>query len=166
MGLTERKRFKKIKQCVIDRDGLTCCYCNLKLDESNVTMEHIVPYSKNGTFNTTNLTVSCSTCNNKRGNINFFTYCKKINLSKDKLKKYKKMYFNNLKIKILNVSKEHIIKDFAIPNDLINETCNILKIKEMDFSYYNNIINFEKIADKKDIKRSFQKIIKELETDI
>ncbi len=75
MGAQERRRQKRIRESVIVRDGLVCCYCDIPLTLETVTMEHIVPGSKRGTFNTTNLTVSCAECNNKRGNQPFFEYC-------------------------------------------------------------------------------------------
>src|SRR5713226_2855341 len=106
MGVQERRRQKRIKEYVINRDGMICCYCDMPLAPSDVTMEHIIPDSWHGTFNSTNLTVSCAICNNKRGNKPFFEYCKQFNFSNEKLEKYKRLYFNNLKIKILNIAKE------------------------------------------------------------
>jgi 5-methylcytosine-specific restriction endonuclease McrA len=87
MGAQERKRQKRIKDYVINRDGMICCYCDQVLTPETVTMEHIVPDSRRGTYNTTNLTVSCSLHNNQRGNKPFFEYCKKFNWSTDKLEK-------------------------------------------------------------------------------
>ena len=81
MGAQERKREKRIREYVINRDGSLCCYCDKVLTQENVTMEHIVPDSKRGTFNTTNLTVSCAECNNRRGNKPFFEYCKRFDWS-------------------------------------------------------------------------------------
>ena len=89
MGFQERKRKQRIKDYVISRDGLICCYCNSILTLNNVTLDHIVPYSKKGTFNATNLTVSCASCNSKRGNIPFFEYCQQFNFTEEKLFKYK-----------------------------------------------------------------------------
>ena len=166
MGLRERKRINKIKQCVINRDGFICCYCNKELNTTTVTMEHIVPESKNGTFNTTNLTVSCASCNNNRGNKSFFEYCNSINLPQSKIEKYKKLYLKNLKIKILNISKERLTEDYAIPNELIRKSCHILKIKNIDLSPYQSIIKFDEMSDSRSIKCSFEKIIKNIESDI
>jgi hypothetical protein len=133
-------------------------------------MEHIVPDSKRGTFNTTNLTVSCYECNNKRGNKPFFDYCKKFNFGYDKLDKYKKLYFNNLRIKVLNIAKEDCIKkDFVIPLDIINQACQILKIKSMDFSAFEKAysfeIKFDELSDRKKIKYCFEQLIRIIEAD-
>src|SRR5579871_2292689 len=130
MGAQERKRQRKIKEYVINRDGMLCCYCDKVLTPETVTMEHIVPDSKRGTFNTTNLTVSCSECNNRRGNRPFFEYCKQFNWSEDKIAKYKRMYFNNLRIKVLNIAKEEcLIEEEVIPYSIIKKACHVLKIK-------------------------------------
>lgn len=170
MGAQERKRQKRIKEYVINRDGMICCYCDKVLTPETVTMEHIVPDSKRGTFNTTNLTVSCSDCNNRRGNKPFFEYCKKFHFSEDKLEKYKRMYFNNLRIKVLNIAKEECLKDNeVIPLDIIKQACQVLKIKSMDFSTYESMYQFEikfaESSDRKKIKYCFEQLIRIIEAD-
>lgn len=170
MGAQERKRQKRIREYVISRDGLVCCYCDRKLELNSVTMEHIVPDSKRGTFNTTNLTVSCYACNNSRGNKPFFDYVKNFDFKENKLLKYKKMYFNNLRIKVLNIAKEECLLDKeAIPQDIIKQACQVLKIKNMDFSDYEKTyqfeIKFENICDRKKIKFCFEQLIRILEAD-
>jgi hypothetical protein len=171
MGASEHRRLKRIREDVISRDGLICCYCEVSLTLENVTMEHIVPDSKRGTFNSTNLTVSCAPCNNKRGNQPFFSYCKKFNWSDKKMEKYRTLYFNNLKIKILNIAKERcLIVDNMIPLNIINDACQILKIKKVDFSPYENMyqfdIKFSEMCDRKQIKFCFEQLIKIIESDI
>lgn len=175
MGAQERKRQKRIKDYVINRDGLICCYCDKVLTLETVTMEHIVPDSRRGTFNTTNLTVSCSEHNNQRGNKPFFEYCKKFNWPEPKLQKYKKLYFNNLKIKILNIAKEEClpkainVEERAVPLEIIQQACRVLKIKGMDFSDYESTYQFEirfaDLSDKKKIKFCFEQLIRIIEAD-
>ena len=170
MGAQERKRQKRIKEHVINRDGLTCCYCSIPLTMEAVTMEHIVPDSKRGTFNTTNLTVSCSKCNNRRGNKPFFVYCRQFNFSPEKIDKYRKLYFNNLRIKVLNIAKENCLHDDrVIPNDIINQACQVLKIRGIDFSDYENNnqfeIKFNEVCDRKKIKFCFEQLIRIIEVD-
>lgn len=175
MGAQERKRQKRIKEYVINRDGLICCYCDKPLTMETVTMEHIVPDSRRGTFNSTNLTVSCSEHNNQRGNKPFFDYCKKFNWPNDKVEKYKRLYFNNLKIKVLNIAKEECLPKLVdsnaqvIPETIIREACQILKIKNLSFSDYEKMyqfeINFSDISDKKRIKFCFEQLIRLIEAD-
>jgi hypothetical protein len=170
MGIQERKRQKRIREYVVNRDGSLCCYCDIVLTPETVTMEHIVPDSKRGTFNTTNLTVSCSKCNNKRGNKPFFEYCKRFNWSEDKLNKYKILYFNNLRIKVLNIAKEECMKDdYVVPHALIKQSCQVLKIKHMDFSDYEKMyqfeIKFDEVCDKKKLKYCFEQLIRIIEAD-
>jgi len=140
-----------------------------------VTMEHIVPDSRRGTFNTTNLTVSCSEHNNKRGNKPFFDYCKQFNWPDDKIDKYKKLYFNNLKIKILNIAKEECLpksvntSEQVVPLAIIQQACHVLKIRGMDFTDYENMYQFEikfgEMADRKRIKFCFEQLIRIIEAD-
>jgi hypothetical protein len=175
MGAQERKRQKRIKEYVINRDGMICCYCDIPLTFEAVTMEHIVPDSRRGTFNTTNLTVSCATCNNKRGNRPFFEYCKKFNFSNEKLEKYKRLYFNNLRIKVLNIAKEECLptlvdaEDRAIPINIVRKACQVLKIRAMDFEDYEKIYQFEikfsELSEKKRIKFCFEQLIRIIEAD-
>lgn len=170
MGELERRRQRRIKDQVINRDGLVCCYCDKILTLDSVTMEHIVPESKRGTYNTTNLTVSCFTCNNNRGSINFFTYCKAFNFSEHKLAKYKKLYFNNLKIKILNIAKEEcLISSHMVPLQIIHQACQILRIADLDFSQYEKTyqfeINFSQPCERKKIKFSFEQLIRIIESE-
>src|SRR6185436_797382 len=170
MGAQERKRQKKIREYVIARDGLVCCYCEKLLSINHVTMEHIVPDSKRGTFNSTNLTVSCYDCNNNRGNKPFFEYIKNFYFNENKLLKYKRLYFNNLKIKILNIAKEECLNEpQAIPKELIKKDCQVLKIKDISFSDYEKSYQFEikfnAQCDRKKIKFCFEQLIKIIEAD-
>lgn len=171
MGLQERNRLKRIRDYVINRDGMLCCYCDKVLTPETVTMEHIVPDSHKGTFNSTNLTVSCGPCNNKRGNKPFFEYCKKYNFPQDKLEKYKRLYFNNLRIKVLNIAKEKCLKkqEAIVPLEIIHQACKLLKIKKMNFDDYEKAYNFEikfnDVADHKRIKYCFELLIRIIEAD-
>lgn len=170
MGLQERKRQKRIREYVINRDGLLCCYCDKRLVTETVTMEHIVPDSKRGTFNATNLTVSCAKCNNRRGNKPFFDYCKQFNFSQEKLNKYKKLYFSNLRIKVLNIAKEECLSDQSItPIDIIQQACQVLKIRGMDFSQYEKSnqfeIKFDQLCERRQIKYCFEQLIRIIESE-
>lgn len=175
MGAQERRRQKKIKEYVINRDGMLCCYCDKVLTPETVTMEHIVPDSKRGTFNSTNLTVSCSFHNNQRGDKNFFEYAKQFNFSQEKTEKYRRLYFNNLKIKILNIAKEECLpksvddQDRAWPLDIIRKACKILKIKPVDFSDYEKTYEFEikfnEHGERKRIQFVFEQLIRIIEAD-
>lgn len=169
MGTINNRRFKRIRQYVIQRDGLFCCYCNQQLTQDNATMEHIVPKSKGGVFNTSNLTVSCANCNNNRGNKPFFDYLSKFNLPKSKISKYKKLYFNNLKIKVLNIAKQQSNNsDYIVPINLISSVCHALKINYIDYSIYQSdiMIDFAELCETRQLRSVFEKIIKIIETDI
>lgn len=175
MGAQERKRQKRIKDYVISRDGLVCCYCNKVLTLETVTMEHIVPDSRRGTYNSTNLTVSCAEHNNKRGNKPFFEYCKQFNWPVEKTAKYEKLYFNNLKIKVLNIAKEECLPkclnelEQAVPLDIIQKSCKVLKIRKVDFAKYESTYQFDikfcELVDRKRIKHCFEQLIRIIEAD-
>ena len=168
MGMRERDRQKKIREYVINRDGSICCYCDKLLDPPEITLEHIVPGSKRGTFNSTNLTVACYPCNNRRGNRPFFEFIESFNFDEQKLAKYRKMYFDNLRIKILNIAKEEcLISEEAVPNELVIRACDIMKIKQYNFADYENVyqfeINFNEVCNRKRIKYAFEQLIRLIE---
>lgn len=51
---------------IIKRDGSTCQYCGTK--KSPLTIDHVLPKSRNGSDTWENLTTACVQCNNKKGN--------------------------------------------------------------------------------------------------
>lgn len=162
----DKKRYKRIRQDVIMRDGLRCAYCEAQLTPELVTLDHIVPISRRGTFNSTNLTVSCSRCNNKRGSTPFFDFIVNFNFEQPKINKYIKLYDDNLKIKILNIAKEEcLIEEQAVPTVIITKACSILKINVIDFSVYQDSFEFEfqALHERKKIKFYFEKLIKIIE---
>jgi len=60
---------------LIDRDGLHCHYCKVLLKFTDAiglrnrgTVEHIIPSSKGGTDDMSNLVLACVPCNTKKGN--------------------------------------------------------------------------------------------------
>lgn len=50
------------------RDSYTCQYCNTKLDEKLLTIDHIIPKSRGGQTTWQNLVTSCQTCNFGKAN--------------------------------------------------------------------------------------------------
>ena len=49
------------------RDGLACCYCNSDIEETTLSLDHVIPYSKGGNNLASNLVTACSKCNCSRG---------------------------------------------------------------------------------------------------
>jgi hypothetical protein len=114
--------------------------------------------------------VSCAACNNRRGNKPFFEFCKEFNFSEIKLKKYRNLYFSNLRIKILNIAKEECLNSTeASPLEIISEACKILRIKDVDFSKYENMYEFEikfnEVCNRKKIKHTFELLIRIIESE-
>lgn len=54
------KLWEVIRSCVFWRDGNTCVYCGSK---NELHCDHIIPISKGGTNNISNLNTSCRECN-------------------------------------------------------------------------------------------------------
>jgi 5-methylcytosine-specific restriction endonuclease McrA len=50
------------------RDRHVCAYCGARCAESDLTVEHIVPVSRGGRHEWTNVVTSCRSCNTRKGN--------------------------------------------------------------------------------------------------
>lgn len=67
--------YKTIRRMIFERDSYTCFYCRR---EGN-TLEHIKPLSKGGFTTFSNCVVSCFSCNQKKGNLDFYEFINKVN---------------------------------------------------------------------------------------
>jgi hypothetical protein len=51
------------------RDGCACVWCGLTVEEgAQLSLDHLVPHSKGGSNDATNLVTACKRCNDSRGN--------------------------------------------------------------------------------------------------
>jgi 5-methylcytosine-specific restriction endonuclease McrA len=57
-------RRKITRRAVFARDNWTCQYCGSR---SNLTVDHVIPRSKGGTSEWTNIVASCAPCNRRKG---------------------------------------------------------------------------------------------------
>lgn len=55
------------RKIVFSRDNWTCQFCNTRLGQHDVTIDHVVPKSKGGKTNWTNCVTACKPCNRKKG---------------------------------------------------------------------------------------------------
>jgi hypothetical protein len=62
-GLSQRVRFEVFK-----RDGFKCYYCGRTPPDVNLQVDHVLPVSKGGTSEITNLVTSCFDCNIGKSN--------------------------------------------------------------------------------------------------
>lgn len=60
------KKEANYKKYVYIRDGYKCQYCGKECSQSDLTVDHVVPKSKGGSNNWTNLVTSCIECNNRK----------------------------------------------------------------------------------------------------
>ena len=57
-----------VKFAVNRRDNFICQECGQHVRDNDVNYDHIIPYSKGGSSEASNIRLLCSTCNKKRGN--------------------------------------------------------------------------------------------------
>lgn len=64
------------REYLTDNPGIHnhCIYCNTTLTEENITADHIIPVSKGGNNSKINLIPCCKTCNEERGDEEFYKY--------------------------------------------------------------------------------------------
>lgn len=55
------------RQNIFLRDNMTCQYCLKVFTEKKLTIDHVVPLSKGGRHEWTNVVAACSSCNNIKG---------------------------------------------------------------------------------------------------
>jgi len=73
---TETGEQRKIKRTIsrnmflriVRRDNQTCQLCGKILKDSEIKIDHIIPFSKGGSTEESNLRVLCEDCNRKKGN--------------------------------------------------------------------------------------------------
>ncbi len=61
----DRRRKKEV--AYLRTDG-KCAYCGGAFSLSRLTIDHIVPLSKGGSWRNENITVACDSCNQAKGN--------------------------------------------------------------------------------------------------
>jgi hypothetical protein len=120
MSASDRRKEKQIRERVIRRDGLVCCYCqcNLQADQAFLTLDHVIPVSKHGVFGYTNLTVACSTCNQKRGNRNFFEFAAEYHFPLDKSDRYLRLFKATSELKLLSLMLKNYSETSKVPQEL------------------------------------------------
>jgi 5-methylcytosine-specific restriction protein A len=56
----------KLRQKIFEKFGGVCAYCNKELSFETFTIDHILPKSRGGTNEFSNLTVACKKCNQEK----------------------------------------------------------------------------------------------------
>ena len=65
MRRRRQPRFSKTN--IYIRDLYTCQYCNTNQTRNNLTLDHVLPLSKGGKTEWTNIVAACSPCNARKG---------------------------------------------------------------------------------------------------
>jgi 5-methylcytosine-specific restriction endonuclease McrA len=61
------------------RDGMACAYCGSAVEDgTQLSLDHLKPWSKGGSNKPTNLVTCCSKCNSTRGNRSVRAFCKDV----------------------------------------------------------------------------------------
>lgn len=71
MARYKNKRLRKKRSLVRGARRAPCCHCLREFDFNELTIDHIIPKSRGGSYKLSNLVVACAPCNNDRGDLNF-----------------------------------------------------------------------------------------------
>lgn len=66
LGKHKRNSLKKFKKILLKIDNNSCFYCNKKLNDDEIHIDHFIPWSYIFEDETWNLVLSCSSCNLKK----------------------------------------------------------------------------------------------------
>jgi 5-methylcytosine-specific restriction endonuclease McrA len=55
------------KENIFFRDNYTCAYCGQRFCKTQLTLDHVVPFSRGGKKTWSNIVTACHECNNKKG---------------------------------------------------------------------------------------------------
>ena len=66
--MRRRKNPRFSKYNVYLRDMFTCQYCEAKIPQSQLSLDHVLPISKGGRTSWTNIVAACTPCNSRKGN--------------------------------------------------------------------------------------------------
>lgn len=66
-GMARRRLPVRLRQRIIERDGLTCGLCGGSVERDDVHIDHILPVAHGGTDDPANLQVAHSSCNMAKG---------------------------------------------------------------------------------------------------
>lgn len=76
----KHKRKKQSKRTIFRRDQYSCVYCG---SNSKLTIDHVIPKSRGGSNDISNLVTACEPCNNQKSNKSLDTFLREKNLSLD-----------------------------------------------------------------------------------
>jgi 5-methylcytosine-specific restriction endonuclease McrA len=66
--VTEKKDIKFSRSNIYARDQYSCQYCGAKLPVKQLNYDHVIPRSKGGKTDWSNVATSCFSCNSRKGN--------------------------------------------------------------------------------------------------
>ncbi|MCM3390244.1 HNH endonuclease [Ureibacillus chungkukjangi] len=67
---------KKIRIMIFERDSNICFYCG---KQGATTLEHVIPRASGGLTTFSNCVVSCHSCNQKKGSLDFYDFINRVN---------------------------------------------------------------------------------------
>ena len=121
----KRKKFAEFRA----KTKRICYFCNKKLSKKNSTVEHLLPSSRGGSNDESNLAIACAPCNAEKDNLtvqeyevykNLVEYLR--DLSNQDLYKLRTKYSNSSQhTKFTKEQKEHYVRNLRAVRSVIKE---------------------------------------------
>jgi hypothetical protein len=77
-----------VQQKIWVRDGLKCMFCERKMGDVHLSIDHFIPLELGGDNNPSNYLSACRKCNKRKGSMHPKEYCQRHNLDYDYFVKY------------------------------------------------------------------------------
>lgn len=128
-----------------------CCYCKEKIEENEITIDHMYPQEFGGPTIINNMLPSCKKCNNEKGNLNTSQYKAFLKAREEgelnEFRKQIKKYQENIRLR----------NEFDIPKEWLSEKdiSKIIVIFDLDENYKSQ--KYQKIAKYYEKYNHFQK---------
>lgn len=98
---------KSTRSFVIARDGMICTYCEGRLTNFDIVLDHVIPRTKGGSDRSDNLVVSCKKCNSKKSDVSVIEFAKlNFTNSEEIIKRVSERVSNTLKDKEKDKDKD------------------------------------------------------------
>lgn len=81
MPKKNRKQRKKVRQALWNNQPHCCEYCGVSLEYEEMTLDHMIPYSKGGKLKVENTAMSCFHCNNLKRDMDVASFKELLQMS-------------------------------------------------------------------------------------
>lgn len=76
---------KQMREAVFARDAYTCQFCGTRFEQSDLTIDHLIPLALGGLDEITNYVTACEPCNGKKAAMPLAEFARQVNVALESL---------------------------------------------------------------------------------